>query len=131
MAIQPFYGGEERTESELRIVGASMLNLERTDWMWKAFLPVGSDRDHEAANVSGPRSADISRLDFPGTLVVVGGFDPLHDWQRRYCDWLKRNGKWVKLVEYPNAFHGFYGFPRLAESSLLIHEIRDFIEKCH
>lgn len=50
-----------------------MLNLEPIDWMWKAFLPVGSDRDHEAANVSGPRSVDISGLDFPATLVVVGG----------------------------------------------------------
>lgn len=81
MAIQPFYGREERTESELQLVGALMLNLERTDWMWKVFLPIGSDRDHEAANVSGPRSVNILGLDFPATLVVVGGYDLLQTYR--------------------------------------------------
>lgn len=33
----------------------------------------------------------------------------------------------MKLVEYLNAFHGF---PELVESSLLISEVRDFVEKC-
>lgn len=43
---------------------------------------------------------------------------------------MKRSGKQVKLVEYLNAFHGLYGFPELVESSLLISEVRDFVEKC-
>ncbi|KAK9154865.1 hypothetical protein Sjap_002345 [Stephania japonica] len=28
--------------------------------------------------------------EFPATMVVIGGFDPLQDWLRRYCQGLKR-----------------------------------------
>ncbi|XP_077224467.1 putative carboxylesterase 18 [Tasmannia lanceolata] len=129
VAIQPFFGGEERTPAELRLVGAPLVSVERTDWLWKAFLPVGSDRDHEAANVSGPRSPDISGSDFPATLVFMAGFDPLQDWQKRYFEWLKKSGKEAYLVEYPSTMHAFYVFPELPESLMLITETRDFIQK--
>ncbi|MCI79838.1 putative carboxylesterase 18-like, partial [Trifolium medium] len=56
--------------------------MARTDWLWKVFLPEGSDRDHGAANVSGPNAEDLSGLEYPDTLVFVGGFDPLNDWQK-------------------------------------------------
>ncbi|CAL0303515.1 unnamed protein product [Lupinus luteus] len=59
ISIQTFFGGEERTESEIRLKHVPLINLEITDWEWKAFLPIGSDRDHEAANVSGPNAIDI------------------------------------------------------------------------
>ncbi|XP_059636817.1 probable carboxylesterase 18 [Cornus florida] len=129
--IQPFFGGEERTESELRLTKMPLVNLERTDWMWKVFLPEGSDRDHEAANVfgGGSKSVDLSAMNFPATMVFVGGFDPLQDRQRMYYEGLKKSGKEVKLVEYPNAIHGFYALPELPDSALLIKEVRDFIQK--
>ncbi|XP_077249694.1 putative carboxylesterase 18 [Tasmannia lanceolata] len=129
VAIQPFFGGEERTPAELRLVGMPLVSVERSDWAWKAFLPDGSDRDHEAANVSGPRSADISRSDFPATLVFVAEFDPLQDWQKRYFEWLKKSGKEAYLVEYPGTIHAFYVFPELPESLMLITETKDFIMK--
>ncbi|OVA07482.1 Alpha/beta hydrolase fold-3 [Macleaya cordata] len=130
IAIQPFFGGEERTESEKRLVNVPVVSIKRTDWQWKAFLPEGADRDHEAVNVFGPKSADISGLTkFPATLVVTGGFDPLQDWQKRYYEGLKRFGKEAYLVEYPRAIHLFYGFPELPESSMLINEMKNFIEK--
>ncbi|KAK4859934.1 hypothetical protein QYF36_014406 [Acer negundo] len=62
ISIQPFFGREERTESETRHVGAPLSNLEGNDWLWKAFLPEGSDRDHPVANVFGRNSGDISGL---------------------------------------------------------------------
>ncbi|KAK2976998.1 hypothetical protein RJ640_026829 [Escallonia rubra] len=130
MALQPFFGGEERTESEKKQVGSLTLNVERTDWYWRTFSPPGEgwDRDHEVINVSGPRAADISRLDFPTTLIFVGGMDVLQDWQRRYYEWLKRSsGKEVNLVEYPNMVHGFYAFPELLESKQLILEVSKFV----
>ncbi|KAI3845063.1 hypothetical protein MKX03_021551 [Papaver bracteatum] len=130
ISIQPFFGGEERTESELRLTNVPIVSVEKTDWHWKAFLPEGCDRDHEAVNVFGPNSVDISGLSkFPVTLVVIGGFDPLQDWQRRYFEGLKKIGKEVYLVEYPKAIHIFYGFPELIESSLLITDVKKFIEK--
>ncbi|KAK0575442.1 hypothetical protein LWI29_000620 [Acer saccharum] len=129
IAIQPYFGGEERTESELRLVGVPIVSVERTDWIWKAFLPEGSDRDHPAANVFGPNSVDLSEVNFPATIVFIGGFDPLQDWQRRYYEGLKKAGKEANLIEYPDAVHSFYGFPELPESSLLVKELRDFMQR--
>ena len=57
----------------------------------------------------------------------MGGFDPLRDWQKRYCEGMKRNGKEVKMVDHPNAIHCFYAFPELPESTLFIRELKDFI----
>ncbi|MCL7024627.1 hypothetical protein MKW94_024017 [Papaver nudicaule] len=128
--IQPFYGGEERTESEIQLKNAPLVSLPRTDWLWKVFLPDGCDRDHEAANVFGSDKLveDMKRnVDFPHTLVVIGGFDPLKDWARRYYEGLKKCGKDVDLIEYPNGVHAFYCFPELPETDLLFKEVRDFI----
>lgn len=130
VSIQPFFGGVERTESEIRLDPGYIVSLARTDWLWKAFLPEGSNRDHFAANVSGPNAEDISELEFPETVVFVGGFDPLKDRQRRYYKWLKESGKKVDLIEYPNMIHAFYLFPELPESSKLINQVRDFVSNC-
>ncbi|CAJ1952429.1 unnamed protein product [Sphenostylis stenocarpa] len=127
VSIQPWFGGEERTEAEVKLEVAPLVSSARTDWLWKAFLPEGSNRDHGAANVSGPNSEDLSGLDYPDTLVFVGGFDPLQDWQRRYCEWLNKSGKKAELKEYPTMIHAFYIFPELHESSQLISEVKDFI----
>ncbi|XP_028756506.1 probable carboxylesterase 18 [Neltuma alba] len=129
ISIQPFFGGEERTESETRLVNVPLVSAKRTDWIWKVFLPEGCNRDHEAVNVSGPNAVDISGMDYPGTLVFVGGFDPLQDWQRRFYEWLKKSGKEAELIEYPDSIHAFYLFPELPEASQLISQVKDFINK--
>ncbi|XP_062019183.1 probable carboxylesterase 18 [Rosa rugosa] len=128
LAIQPFFGGEERTESETRLKSVPLVNIERTDWMWKAFSPEGSDRDHPVVNVFGPNAVDISGVDFPATIVVVGGFDPLQDWQKRYYEGLKKRGKQAELVVFPNAIHTFYAYPELDDSSVFISRVRDFVQ---
>ena len=131
ISIQPFFGGEETTDSEIRLRKSPIVSLERTDWLWKAFLPEGSDKDHEAVNVSGPKAVDISGLEYPETVVFVGGFDPLQDRQRSYYEWLKKSGKQARLIEYPNMMHAFYVFPELPESSQLIAQVKDFVShKC-
>ncbi|KAK2664263.1 hypothetical protein Ddye_002837 [Dipteronia dyeriana] len=130
ISIQPFFGGEERTESEIRNSGGLLLSLEDTDWYWKMFLPDGSDRDHPAVNVFGPKSSvDISRVKYPSTLILIGGLDLLYDWQRKYYDELKKAGKEADLVEDPNAFHGSHMFEELPGSALFIQGIRDFMGK--
>ncbi|KAL2334444.1 hypothetical protein Fmac_015657 [Flemingia macrophylla] len=129
VSIQAWFGGEERTEAEKRLVDAPIVSVPRTDWLWKAFLPDGSDRDHGAVNVCGPNSEDLSGLDYPETLVFVSGFDPLQDWQKRYYEWLKSMGKKVQLIEYPTMIHAFYIFPEIPESSHLISEVKDFINE--
>ncbi|OIW07905.1 hypothetical protein TanjilG_20006 [Lupinus angustifolius] len=129
ISIQPFFGGEERTASEIRIKEAPIVTAEIADWHWKVFLPEGSNRDHEVANVSGPNGVDISGLDYPNTLVFTGGFDPLQDWQKRYYEWLRKCGKEASLIEYPTMIHGFYIFPELPEAAQLISQVKDFITR--
>lgn len=125
--IQPFFGGEERTESETRLSRAPLVSMKRTDWLWRAFLPSGADRDHEAANVFGPRATEELEEGFPPAMVVVGGHDPLQDWQRRYCEGLKARGRKVMLVEFPEAIHAFYVFPEIADGGRMIEEMGSFI----
>ncbi|KAK4772158.1 hypothetical protein SAY86_013933 [Trapa natans] len=131
IAIQPFFGGSGRTESEIQFQKVGYLSVARADWHWRAFLPEGADRDHWAVNVSGPNGVDISNLeDFPAaTLVLVGGTDPLHDWQVQYCEWLKRSGKEAELVEFPDMGHAFYVFPEIPESAQLISKVKDFVAR--
>ncbi|PWA53634.1 Alpha/beta hydrolase fold-3 [Artemisia annua] len=133
VALQPFFGGEERTPSELSPENSRGLELNQTDIYWNLFKPLSLlsdeewDRDNEVINVSGPRAADISELNFPKTLVVVGGRDILLDRQMNYYDWLKKSGKAACLKEYPYMFHGFYAFTELEEAIHVISVVRDFV----
>jgi len=117
-----FFGGEERTEAQIRLDGSPMVSMVRTDWLWKVFLPEGSERDHGAVNVSEPNAEDLSGVDYPDTLVFIGGFDPLNDW-------LKKCGKKAEMIDYPNMVHAFYVFPDLPESTRSIMQVKDFINK--
>ncbi|GJN38087.1 hypothetical protein PR202_gb27097 [Eleusine coracana subsp. coracana] len=134
VAVQPFFGGEERTPSELRLDGAApIVNVERVDWMWRAFLPPGADRTHEAADFACPAAAaGLDSPAFPPVLLAIGGFDPLQDWQRRYGEMLTSKGKDVRVFEYPNAIHAFYVFPVFDDARDLIIRIAEFVaeSKC-
>ncbi|CAN6169010.1 unnamed protein product [Urochloa humidicola] len=129
--LQAYFGGEERTAAELRLEGvAPVVNMRRSDWSWKAFLPEGADRNHQAAHVTveaGPEP-DLAEA-FPPAMVVVGGFDPLQDWQRRYAGMLRRKGKAVQVVEFPEAIHGFYIFPELADAGKVVKAIKAFMDE--
>jgi acetyl esterase/lipase len=128
VAIQPYFGGEERTKAELRLEGVPVVSMARADWGWKVFLPEGADRNHEAAHVFGAAAEKLEEA-FPPAMVVVGGYDPLQDWQKRYYEMLKARGKVAKLVEYPDVVHGFYGFTDFVESGKLIEEMKEFIRE--
>ncbi|KAL5203725.1 hypothetical protein ABZP36_008596 [Zizania latifolia] len=128
VAIQPFFGGEERTDSELRLHGAPIVTISRTDWMWCAFLPPGADRTHEAANFAAPAAAaGVDSPAFPPVLLAIGGYDPLQDWQRRYAEMLLSKGKDVRVLEYPNAIHAFYVFPEFDDGRDLMIRIAGFV----
>ncbi|KZV47668.1 putative carboxylesterase 18-like [Dorcoceras hygrometricum] len=126
VAIQPFFGGEERTKAETELAEVDLLVSINGRLAVEGVLPEGN-RDHQVINVSGPNAEDISKLDFPATMVVVAGFDSLKDWQRKYYEWLKRSGKEAYLLEYPTMIHAFYIFPELPESKHLILEASRFI----
>ncbi|KAL5198541.1 hypothetical protein ABZP36_002053 [Zizania latifolia] len=128
--LQPFFGGEERTEAELRLEGVGpIVNMRRADWSWRAFLPEGADRNHPAMHVTGDAGPEPDLPEeFPPAMVVIGGYDSLQDWQRRYVGMLQRKGKAVQVVEYPEAIHAFYAFPELADSGKLVMEMKAFMQ---
>jgi acetyl esterase/lipase len=128
--LQAYFGGEERTEAELRLEGvAPLVNMRRSDWSWRAFLPEGADRNHPAAHVTGEAGPEPELQEaFPPAMVVVGGLDPLQDWQRRYAAMLVRKGKTARLVEFPDAIHAFYAFPELPDAVKLVQEIKAFMD---
>ncbi|KAL2334443.1 hypothetical protein Fmac_015656 [Flemingia macrophylla] len=129
VSIQPAFGGEKRTQSEIEMNRVPIISLGFTDWHWKALLPHGSNRDHEAVNVIGPNAVGIVGLDYPSTIVFTGGFDPLRDWQRMYYEWLRKSEKEAQLIDYPNAIHAFYFYPELPETSLLVSQVKEFMSK--
>ncbi|KAJ4718345.1 Alpha/beta hydrolase-3 [Melia azedarach] len=128
IAIQPYFSEEKRDESGMKVRKAPSASEDLGHWMWTAYLPEGSDRDHPTANVFGPNAVDISSLKIPATLVVIGGFDPLKVGQKKYYEGMMKYGKEVYLIEYSDAIHGFYLWPELIESSLFIKAVKDFIE---
>uniref|UniRef100_A0A0E0LAV7 Alpha/beta hydrolase fold-3 domain-containing protein n=1 Tax=Oryza punctata TaxID=4537 RepID=A0A0E0LAV7_ORYPU len=129
--LEPYFGGEERTKAERALEGvAPVVNIRRSDRWWRAFLPEGADRNHPAAHVTGDAGPEPELQEaFPPAMVVVGGLDPLQDWDRRYAGMLRQKGKVVRVVEFPEAIHAFYFFPELAgDIRKLVDEIRAFVE---
>ncbi|CAN6226314.1 unnamed protein product [Urochloa humidicola] len=126
--VQPYFGGEERTEAGVRMDGkVPVVTMGGSDWAWRAFLPEGADRDHPAAHVTDENAGLVEG--FPPAMVVVGGLDPLQDWQRRYADVLRRKRKAVRVVEYPEAIHAFFLFPVLPDSGRLVAEMKAFMDE--
>ncbi|KAG8079544.1 hypothetical protein GUJ93_ZPchr0007g6402 [Zizania palustris] len=103
--------------------------MRRSDWWWRAFLPDGADRNHPASHVTGDAGPEPDLPEeFPPAMVVIGGYDSLQDWQRRYVGMLQRKGKAVLVVDYPEAIHGFCVFPELADSGKLVMEMKAFMQ---
>ncbi|TVU38008.1 hypothetical protein EJB05_11355, partial [Eragrostis curvula] len=135
VAVQPFFGGEAPTASELRHRGAPFGSPDRLAWLWRAFLPPGATRDHEAANVPATIRRDAAAgagpwRAFPPTMVCVGGWDAHQDRQRAYADALRDAGaQEVRVAEYPDAVHAFYLFEELADSKRLLADVAEFVNQ--
>lgn len=81
---QPFFGGVQRTESELRLINDKVLPLAAADLMWDLSLPVGSNRDHMYCNplIHKPHDRKFNRL--PSCLLRAYEEDPLVDRHRMF-----------------------------------------------
>ncbi|KAK1678924.1 hypothetical protein QYE76_039772 [Lolium multiflorum] len=130
--LQPFFGGEAPTASELRLRDAPFGEPGRMAWVWRAFLPPGATRDHEAANVPAAirRGGDQEWRAFPPTLVCVGGWDVHQDRQREYADALRAAGaEEAAVVEFTDAIHAFYVFEDHADGERLLRDVAEFVNR--
>jgi acetyl esterase/lipase len=123
---QPYFGGIERTESELKLVNDKVLNLTVNDLLWALSLPVGADRDHQFCNFSrSDHHINIGRL--PSCLVRGYGGDPLVDRQKELVKMLESRGVHVVAKFEDSGHHGIEFFdPNMAQ--ILYDICREFVD---
>lgn len=104
--IQPFFGGESRTESEKNSSQQhnSALTLSASDTYWQLSLPVGASRDHPWCN---PMATKLGDLKFPPIMVCISDMDILKDRSLELCAALASAGKRVKKMIYKGVGHAF------------------------
>ncbi|KAE8707373.1 serine/threonine-protein phosphatase 2A 65 kDa regulatory subunit A beta isoform-like isoform X1 [Hibiscus syriacus] len=103
--IQPFFGGETRTESEKHTVQPprSALSLAASDTYWRLALPCGANRDHPWSNPS----AKMEETRLLPTLVCISEMDILRDRNLAFCGALAKAGNKVEHVLYKGVGHAF------------------------
>ncbi|KAK3022805.1 hypothetical protein RJ639_046907 [Escallonia herrerae] len=104
----PFFGGLERTASELRLAYGSVLTLAGCDGLWELSLPVDADRDHAFCN---PKVCDGSGLfgrvrSLGWRVLVAGGFeDMLIDRQMEFAKMLEKQDI-CTVGHFDEGYHG-------------------------
>ncbi|KAF1885290.1 hypothetical protein Lal_00029179 [Lupinus albus] len=129
----PFFGGTQRTESELRLINDQVLSLKSSDMMWELALPEGEDRDHKYCN---PTVVDedvdkcfdeIKRLRWKVMVTGCDG-DPLFDRQVGFVEMLRRKGVVVE-EHFGDGYHGMELLD-LSKADPLFVRVKDFIYQC-
>ncbi|KAH7537945.1 hypothetical protein FEM48_Zijuj03G0146700 [Ziziphus jujuba var. spinosa] len=125
---QPFFGGTQRTESEMRLVNDPYLPVCSSDLMWELSLPIGVDRDHEYCNATvGGGSEVLNQIRLLGWRIFVNGWDgdQLIDRQTELVKMLE--SKNVKVVGHfrEGGYHGADMEPPNAKALHLL--IKSFI----
>lgn len=96
--IQPFFGGEARTETERRVENnteSSVLTLASSDTWWRLTLPREANREHPYC-----KPVKITTR----TLVCVAEMDVLMDRAMEMCD---SDKKMIRCVVYKGVGHAF------------------------
>lgn len=105
--IQPFFGGEARTNSEKHTAQPpfSALTLPASDAYWALALPEGCNRDHPWCN---PLASRMNNLKLPPTMVCISEMDILKDRNIGFCAALaSATGTVVEKVVYKGVGHAF------------------------
>ncbi|KAL6008108.1 hypothetical protein ACLOJK_033614 [Asimina triloba] len=128
---QPFFGGEQRTGSELRLAEDKILPLQAMDVLWQLALPGGADRDHEFCNpirmMGGGVEVEVEVVQqLPACMVRGSEGDPLVERQEEVVKMLGERGVDVVGRFEEQGCHGVHFFqPHKAEAFFM--DVKDFI----
>ncbi|OMO97971.1 Alpha/beta hydrolase-3 [Corchorus olitorius] len=126
---QPFFGGVQRSGSELRLINDPVLPPIVSDVMWDLSLPKGVDRDHEYCNPTAHGgSKELEKLKSLGWKVLINGCDgdPLVDRQMELMKLMEGKGVQVVGNFRDGGFHGEEDFdPSKAHAMHMV--LKDFI----
>lgn len=111
--IQPFFGGLDRTGSEIRSdnIPNPVVTLEICDFLWELCLPEGTDRGHEYCDpIKGGGSSLVDRVRDLGLWVLVVGCDgdPFFDKGAELAKLLEVKGVNVKTMFSEGGQHGMF-----------------------
>ncbi|OMO97970.1 Alpha/beta hydrolase-3 [Corchorus olitorius] len=126
---QPFFGGSQKVESELRVVNDPILAPGVSDVLWELSLPIGADRDHEYCNPTATKESKLwEKLVSVGWKVLVTGCDgdPLIDRQVAVVKLMEEKGVKVKSQFREGDHHGV-DFTQPAKAKALFLVLKEFI----
>ncbi|XP_058779264.1 carboxylesterase 1-like [Vicia villosa] len=107
---QPFFGGTQRTESQVRLENDPVFPLCVNDLMWELALPIGVDRDHEYSNLTAGNGVDekYGKIKDQGwkVLVSMNGGDPLVDRNKELVKLMEEKGVEVVMDFEEEGYHG-------------------------
>eukprot|EP01018_Ginkgo_biloba_P014022 Gb_18571 [translate_table: standard] len=122
LLLQPYFAGEEYTESELKCPETAFLNMKVHDILWSLALPLGANRDHPFCNPFSPQSPSLSKADIPPLMAFVGDKCYGRDRSLEYCNALKKCGKTVDVIMFDEEEHAFYLLKAGGENSKKIRQ---------
>ncbi|XP_071726448.1 strigolactones hydrolase CXE15-like [Rutidosis leptorrhynchoides] len=128
--LAPFFGGTERTASEVEGLPEKVLTVELLDTFWRMSLPVGNTMDHPFANPFGSESRSLDLIKLDPILVMVGGDEIMKDRVKLYAERLKEVGKTAHYVEFKGKQHGFFTHEPYSDvSESVLNLIKDFMSE--
>nr|XP_043618403.1 probable carboxylesterase 120 [Erigeron canadensis] len=109
-----FVGGEDRTESDIRLANAELFTLPTSDMFWHLCLPVDASRDHEYSNPmmgGGPDGLDRAKELGWTVMMVIRNDDLMYDRQVAFAKSLELKGIETKYF-YGDGEHGIEYFDK-------------------
>ena len=127
--IQPYFGGSERSGSELRLINDPVLPLDVNELLWTLALPVGASRSHDYCDPTvGGGSGLLDRARELGWRVgvIASDGDPLFDRIVELVKLMETRGVRVKSLLSNGDSHGaFLSDP--AKTEILYDFVMDFL----
>jgi len=120
--VQPFFGGEERTNSEKFESNSSKssLNVEVSDTYWRLALPLGANRDHPWCN---PVREGVRMVENMRVMVCVAKEDVLRDRNMEFSLELVNAGNEVESKIYEDVGHAFQVVDKSHVSQMRMQEL--------